>query len=247
MSEQGRYFIISTVFHGILLALLLILTANAVNHREVVTIDFLFDSSPPSSEPRQVMQSRPAVPAVPARHPAQPEPVRQAVARQEVPVPSVANTPVPAEPSPQPAAVTALPTQTVPGLTGESRVAAGKPVSAFSGEKSTSSASSSNTEVEASVDQVKKRYLKEHFNYIRNLIVKRLAYPPIARRMEWSGKVVLAFVVNEDGGVSSIRIKESSGHTLLDKSAADTVRSVAPFPRPPVAAEIVMPVQFRLE
>jgi len=247
MNEQGKYFMISAGVHGILLTLLLILTANAVNHKEVVTIDFLIDYSPPSREPQQAMQSRPAVPAVPVRHPAQPEPVRQAVAQKAVPVPSVASTPIPAEPSPQPAAATAQQTQTAPGQTSESKIAEGKPVSAFNGEKSISSASSSNTVVEASVDQVKKRYLKEHFNYIRNLIVKRLSYPPIARKMEWSGKVVLAFVVNEDGGVSSIRIKESSGHTLLDNSAADTVRSVAPFPRPPVAAEIVMPVQFRLE
>jgi protein TonB len=65
--------------------------------------------------------------------------------------------------------------------------------------------------------------------------------------MEWSGKVILAFVVTEDGGVRSVQIKESSGYSVLDNSAMNTVRSVAPFPRPPVAAEIVIPVHFRLQ
>lgn len=247
MNEQGKYFMVSAGFHGIFLTLLLILTANAVNTKEVVTIDFSFDNFRTGSEPQQVRQSRPAVHAVPVSKAVKPEPVTQAVAKQEVPVASAASTPIPAETSQQPATVAALPTQEVAGKTGENIVAQSRPIPALSGDKSTSPASNSNTAVEASVDQIKKRYLKEHFNYIRNLIVKRLAYPPIARKMEWSGKVVLSFVVNEDGGVSSIRIKESSGYTLLDNSAADTVRSVAPFPRPPVAAEIVMPVQFRLE
>jgi periplasmic protein TonB len=100
---------------------------------------------------------------------------------------------------------------------------------------------------EISVEQVRKKYLKEHFSYIRDLIVKKLDYPPVARRMEWSGRVILAFVVAEDGDVRSVQIKESSGYPLLDNSAVDTVKRVAPFPRPPVSAEIVMPVHFKLQ
>lgn len=95
-------------------------------------------------------------------------------------------------------------------------------------------------------DKAQQRYLKEHFTDIRDLIVKRLSYPLIARRMGWSGRVVLAFIVAEDGSVRSIQVKESSGYPALDNSAMETVKSVAPFPRPPAAAEIVMPVQFQL-
>jgi len=83
--------------------------------------------------------------------------------------------------------------------------------------------------------------------HIRDLIIKHLTYPQIARRMEWSGRVVLAFVVAADGSVRSVHIKESSGYPALDNSAMETVKSVAPFPKPPAAAEIVMPVQFRLQ
>ncbi|MGE0917407.1 energy transducer TonB [Trichlorobacter lovleyi] len=77
--------------------------------------------------------------------------------------------------------------------------------------------------------------------------MSHLTYPQLARRRGWSGRVVLAFVVAEDGSVRSIHVKEGSGHTLLDNSAVETVKGVAPFPKPPVAAEIIMPVVFRLE
>ncbi|SJZ37431.1 outer membrane transport energization protein TonB [Trichlorobacter thiogenes] len=94
--------------------------------------------------------------------------------------------------------------------------------------------------------KAQQRYINAHFTYIRDLIIQHLAYPQLARRRGWSGRVVLAFVVAEDGSVRSIHVKESSGHTLLDNSAVETVKSVAPFPKPPVAAEITMPVVFRL-
>jgi protein TonB len=95
-------------------------------------------------------------------------------------------------------------------------------------------------------EKVQQRYLKEHFAYISSLITKQLAYPPIARKMRWSGKVTVAFVIAEDGSVSNIRIIETSGFTVLDKSATETVRNVAPYPKPPVRAEIVVPINFKL-
>lgn len=97
-----------------------------------------------------------------------------------------------------------------------------------------------------STEKTQQKYFKENFAYIRDLITTRLVYPPTARRMNWSGKVVVTFIVAEDGAVHSIRIVETSGHTILDKSAMETVRSVAPFPKPPVRAEITVPVYFKL-
>ena len=96
-------------------------------------------------------------------------------------------------------------------------------------------------------EKAQQKYLKEHFTYIRDCIVKHLSYPAVARRMGWSGRVVLSFVVAEDGSILSLQVRNSSGYPALDQCAVDTVKSVAPFPRPPVAAEIVMPVHFRLQ
>lgn len=95
-------------------------------------------------------------------------------------------------------------------------------------------------------ETAQQHYVKEHFAYIRDLVTRRLAYPPLARRMNWSGKTVVSFVIQEDGSISTLKVLESSRHAILDQSALDTVRAVAPFPKPPVRAEIVLPVQFAL-
>lgn len=95
-------------------------------------------------------------------------------------------------------------------------------------------------------EKVQQRYIKEHFTYIRDLITTHLTYPPLARKMNWSGKVVVAFVIAGDGTVNNIRVVETSGFKILDKSAMETVRRVAPFPKPPQRAEIVVPINFRM-
>lgn len=91
------------------------------------------------------------------------------------------------------------------------------------------------------------RYLIRQFGYIQELIAKRIVYPPLARRMNWSGKTVLSFSILEDGSVHGIRVVQSSGHAVLDQSALATVRRAAPFPKPPARAEIVVPINFRME
>ncbi|MBL0224855.1 MAG: energy transducer TonB [Geobacteraceae bacterium] len=241
MNEQVRYFGLSAGVHAALCVLLVAATSGVVNRTHVETIDFSLNDSPPFCEQPQEKRSQPAVPNRPQ---AMPEPVRPAALETSQPAAMVTDKPAAIEPAPQPApaAVQAA------GRPVEAGIASGTTVSAVTGVRPQSVSSvSSNPTGESSVEQVRKKYLKEHFNYIRDLIVKRLAYPPIARRMEWSGKVILAFVVAEDGGVSSVRVKESSGYPLLDNSAVATVKDVAPFPRPPVAAEIIMPVHFRLQ
>ena len=95
-------------------------------------------------------------------------------------------------------------------------------------------------------EKIQQRYLKEHFIYIRALITKQLVYPPMARKMGWNGKTVVTFIIAEDGTVHNIRVAESSGFNILDKSAIEAVQTGAPFPRPPVRAEIVVPINFKM-
>lgn len=97
-----------------------------------------------------------------------------------------------------------------------------------------------------STERARQRYLKEHFTYIRDIITRNISYPFMARKMGWSGKVTVSFVITEDGSVRDIKIIESSGFDVLDRNAADTVRKVSPFPRPPVSAEVIVPVVYRL-
>lgn len=91
-----------------------------------------------------------------------------------------------------------------------------------------------------------KQYLKEHFLYIKNSIQNKISYPRMARKMGWQGKVIISFIVCKDGSVKDIQIIESSGFKALDKNAMEVIRKVAPFPKPPVAAEIIIPVIYKL-
>lgn len=91
------------------------------------------------------------------------------------------------------------------------------------------------------------RYLAEHYAYIRNLIMKRLKYPHIARKMGWRGTVVVSFLIKESGHIEKTKIISSSGYAVLDRNVLSTIREAQPFPRPPVMAELIIPVAYRLE
>ena len=77
--------------------------------------------------------------------------------------------------------------------------------------------------------------------------MKKLTYPTMARRMGWAGTVKVEFVVLEDGCVKDISVLGSSGFELLDKNAVETIKKASPFPKPPIMAQIIMPVSYRLE
>ncbi len=96
-------------------------------------------------------------------------------------------------------------------------------------------------------EQLRNRYLREHFAYIRDLIQKNISYPARARKFGWAGKVVVTFIIHESGKVSNERVIASSGHDLLDGNVIDTIRDVSPFPRPPVKAELRIPIVYRLD
>lgn len=242
MNLQTGCYSISAACHILLLLVFVLLTAGAVSRRDIVTIDFTLENclQQPVPAERTEPSSAPRPPPMPSGAPAS-----QAMIAPPAPVmPNPVKAP-PAEPVVQQfagAPVMQVPLQQVEGTTAPTRVVTGQSMTV-----SPATVVSTGKNREASADQERKKYLNEQFNYIRDLITKRLTYPAIARKMEWSGKVVLAFVVAEDGSVTSIELKESSGYPILDKSAISTVRSSAPFPPPPVAAEIVIPVLFRLQ
>jgi protein TonB len=92
----------------------------------------------------------------------------------------------------------------------------------------------------------KKQYIKAHFLYIKDDIQKNISYPRLARKMGWEGKVVISFIICEDGTVINVKIVKSSGFALLDKNAVESIKKAVPFPSPPVRAELVVPVSYRL-
>ena len=92
----------------------------------------------------------------------------------------------------------------------------------------------------------KEQYIKEHFLYIKESVQNKITYPPIARKMGWQGRVLISFVICRDGSVKDIQIVKSSGFKALDKKAVEVIQKTAPFPRPPVSAELVIPITYKL-
>jgi len=89
-------------------------------------------------------------------------------------------------------------------------------------------------------------YARRNYSYIQRRIRDRLAYPPMARKAGIQGVTEVGFMIHEDGSVSGVTVRASSGHALLDAEAAAAVFAAAPFPKPPAPARIVIPIAFRL-
>ncbi|HEX2964748.1 MAG TPA: energy transducer TonB [Syntrophorhabdaceae bacterium] len=91
------------------------------------------------------------------------------------------------------------------------------------------------------------QYLAEHYRYIRDLIMKHLRYPQLAKKMGWKGKVVVSFLIKENGYVERSKIVSGSGYEVLDNNVLTAIKEVQPFPKPPIKAELVIPVTYKLE
>jgi len=95
-------------------------------------------------------------------------------------------------------------------------------------------------------DARRMRYLKANFSYIKDLINRHITYPKMARQRGWQGKVIISFVISSDGHAKAIEIVESSGIGSLDKNAVEAVKRASPFPKPPVAAQLIIPIRYQL-
>lgn len=100
--------------------------------------------------------------------------------------------------------------------------------------------------VQSSSTSLKEQYMKVNFSSIRDTVERNISYPSIARRMGWEGKVIVAFIVCDDGRVEDVRVIKSCGFKALDNNAVKTIKSCAPFPRPPVKAEMTLPITYNL-
>jgi periplasmic protein TonB len=87
---------------------------------------------------------------------------------------------------------------------------------------------------------------------VREKIEKAKNYPEIARRHNWTGEVLLKFLISKTGEVKNIILVKSSGCNILDNSAINTVKNAAPFaPRPELLLKddilVSLPVVFSLQ
>jgi len=80
---------------------------------------------------------------------------------------------------------------------------------------------------------------------IRELIERAKTYPALAKKRKQEGTVVTEFSINTKGLPENIRLVRSSGFSLLDSAARDTILRAAPFP--PVRDRIEIPISFVLQ
>ncbi len=85
---------------------------------------------------------------------------------------------------------------------------------------------------------------------VKPLKTERPLYPRMAREQGWQGKVVLRTQITADGKVTSATVQESSGFSLLDESAVQSVKGWSFEPAKngefAVASTVDLPIRFDL-
>lgn len=244
MNYQARAFQLSVLIHSVIIALAIIGSTFMGQHKKVVVLDLDLAKPVPAVKtiedltPESVINTESINPAAranlkektPARLPKESPrmpPVPENPPMVKLPeVPGLESSPVEQE----------IPDQGKAAKEGSSGIAA-----VGSGTNSVKS------DVGVGKESAGTKYLNENFAYIRDKILENVRYPDEARRKEWQGKVLLSFIIMADGSVKALRVVQSSGYKMLDRSAIETVRDAAPYPRPPGEAQIVIPVSYRLE
>ncbi len=245
MNVRQESLFISLVLHGAFLFLVYALSVGFAQPSKTIRIDFTLNEPAPGSP-----SPKPPGPAV--QKAPRTMPPKQAAVR-EVPKPAVRPS-APLAPAtelagPVPIAAARRETLPVPGATYANEggtTTGGGTGPATSGSIGGTGGSGSGGGGSGGADQLRNRYRKEHFEYIRKIIQENIVYPDRAQRNGWEGQVVVMFSVMQNGRVKDIRIRKSSGYGILDENVVETIRSVEPFPRPPVAVELVIPVAYRL-
>jgi TonB family protein len=87
---------------------------------------------------------------------------------------------------------------------------------------------------------------ERHFSFIRETIMQGIAYPERARRMGWEGKVVLSFIVRENGSIDDVKVVTSSGFPVLDENARETIARTSFRKKVPVRLYVLLPVEYKL-
>ena len=88
---------------------------------------------------------------------------------------------------------------------------------------------------------------KEQLARIRTMIENALCYPAIAKKLRLEGVVLVSFSLRPDGYVQNIQIVSSSGSSVLDKKAVQTVASLdGEYPHLEKKVDLSLPISFSL-
>lgn len=90
----------------------------------------------------------------------------------------------------------------------------------------------------------------EFIRRVRARIAEAQEYPPNAIKLGLQGTATVKLELNPDGHARAIRIRKSSGHSMLDDAALEAVQKALPMKPPPEAGnhplELDIPISFAL-
>ncbi len=85
------------------------------------------------------------------------------------------------------------------------------------------------------------------YRYIRDAIMQNVHYPDEAIRLGIEGKVLVSFIVLENGRTSEVKIVGSSGSLLLDRSAKEAVATTRIGRKVPYRVVVHLPITYKLK
>ncbi|MDH5593663.1 MAG: TonB family protein, partial [Gammaproteobacteria bacterium] len=65
---------------------------------------------------------------------------------------------------------------------------------------------------------------------IKNLFQANFYYPSLARRNNWQGKLEISLRISPDGKLTNIQVTKTSGYSILDDAAIDTLKTANILP-----------------
>ena len=74
------------------------------------------------------------------------------------------------------------------------------------------------------------KILGEYTRKVRDKIAQVKRFPRLARDRGYEGQPVVAFTLKKDGSLLDYSLAVTSGHSILDKSALETVKKAVPYP-----------------
>jgi pilus assembly protein CpaC len=92
--------------------------------------------------------------------------------------------------------------------------------------------------------------LADYINTVYKKIIDAVYYPQDAKNAGWQGTTKLSLNINYDGTLKEVKLLQSSGYSILDQAALETVYRQAPYPTLPEEVNqdelrIEIPVAFR--
>lgn len=85
------------------------------------------------------------------------------------------------------------------------------------------------TEETVSLDTDDKRYVT-YVGAIKRKIAMHWSYPQEARNNLLEGRLLVVFRLNREGSLTSLHVRDSSDHEILDHEAERAIRKASPFP-----------------